>query len=65
MERERPDKPSIVTKDQGFQSIADFWGHVSEKKCRIVLGKSIAECILKAKSGNQQYDRVRCDRMQF
>lgn len=64
IELEKPDKIAIVTKDQGFQSIADFWGHVSETKCKIILEKSIADCILKAKNGDKQYNEVNGDRMQ-
>ena len=29
-------KAAIVTKDQGFHSLVDFWGHVSETKCKII-----------------------------
>lgn len=52
-------KAAIVTKDQGFQSIVDFWGHVSEKKCTVILGKSISECILKSGNNDEQYRQVK------
>jgi len=64
VERFRPDRLAIVTKDQGFQSIADFWGHAAEDKCKIILEKNIAECILKAKTRDGQFDTVQYDYMQ-
>ena len=56
-------KAAVVTKDQGFQSIADFWGHVSEKQCKVILEKSIAECILKFGNNDEQYRTVKYQMM--
>jgi len=64
VEKFRPDRLAIVTKDQGFQSIADFWGHAAEDKCKIILEKNIAECILKAKAKDEQFAAVQYDYMQ-
>lgn len=64
VEQRKAEKIAIVSKDQGFQSIVDYWGHVSEKKCKVILEKSIAECILKARCGDEQYRTVKYDWMQ-
>lgn len=50
---------AIVTKDQGFQSIVDYWSHVSEIRCRIILEKSISECMMKSGSNDEQCRQVK------
>lgn len=64
IEEQAPEQIAIVTKDLGFQSIADYWNHVSEKKCKVILEKNIAGCMLKAKNGDGRFDTVRYDRAQ-
>lgn len=56
-------KAAIVTKDQGFHSLVDFWEHVSEAKCKIILEKSISECILKSGNNDDQYRQVKYQMM--
>lgn len=64
IEEQHLDQIAIVTKDSGFQSIADYWSRVSEKKCRVILEKSIANCMLKAQNGGEAYGTVKYDRAQ-
>lgn len=56
-------KAAIVTKDQGFQSVADFWGHVAENRCKVILEKSISDCILKSGNNDEQYRTVKYQMM--
>lgn len=59
IEREQVTKVAIITKDHGFLSLTDFWGHVSETKCKIIVEKDIAECILKSGNNDEQYRQVK------
>lgn len=59
VEKQHITKAAIVSKDQGFQSVVDFWGHVSETKCKVILEKSISDCILKSNNNDEQYRQVR------
>lgn len=56
-------KAAIVSKDQGFQSLVDFWGHVAENRCKIILEKSISDCILKSGNNDEQYRMVKYQMM--
>ncbi len=63
IEQQGIEKAAIVTKDQGFLSIVDYWGHVSEKRCKVILDKSISGCILKSGNDDEQYRQVRYQMM--
>lgn len=56
-------KVAVVTKDHGFYSLTDFWAHVSETKCKIIVEKDIADCILKSGNNDEQYRQVKYQMM--
>lgn len=52
-------KVSIVSKDQGFRAVRDYWKEKGKNSREVVLGANLEQCILSANENRMRTDRVR------
>ena len=52
-------KAAIVSKDQGFKGVADFWRYCSDEKHTVILDSTIEKCIHEAQERNERTYHVR------
>ena len=52
-------KAAIVSKDQGFKGVADFWRYCSDEKHAVILDSTIEKCIHEAQERNERTYHVR------
>ena len=52
-------KAAIVSKDQGFKGVADFWRYCSDEKHMVILDSTIEKCIHEAQERNERTYHVR------